>query len=197
MYNKCTKTPTRLVNYLAFLSFFLLQLQVSAQNFTSLEKALKDPLAVKELTLKKSKLTDIPTEIATFKNLEVLDLSKNKITDVPDFIAELPKLHTLILSKNKISRFPTNLAQSPKLHVLNLDRNPIDTIPKEIKDFQALEELDLWDADIRFIDASITQLQTLRYLDVRNTYYKTSELQWIVEAMPELDLESSYGCNCD
>ncbi len=170
---------------------------LNAQSFKNLEKALQNPTEVRELILRRDKLQTVPVEIAQFQNLEILDLSKNDLDSLSLFLLELKNLKVLILSKNNIQNIPTFLSKNKNLEELILDRNPIKKIPAKIEGFQNLKVLDLWDSELDFIHPNILNLENLERLDVRNTYFKTEDLRWIKKGLPDLELQSSFGCDCD
>lgn len=200
-FTKCTAIVPRHAWLLIGISILATTPDLQSQKFRSLEKAMHQPEAVVELQLRRDKLESVPPEIAQMTNLEILDLSKNKLRELPGFLAQLPRLHTLILSKNQLTKFPLQFAcdslPCPPLCSLIIDRNPIDSLPEEISKFRHLQHLDLWHTELEYISPQIAETPELRSLDVSYTYFKTADLVWLREAMPQLELRSSYGCKCD
>ena len=114
------------------LMFLTLSFVLIAQEdhvYKDLSSALKNPLQVYHLKLRRKSLTQFPQELSYFPNLKVLDLSKNKITTIPDSLA-----------------FLSNLIK------LNLSKNQIEFIPETINELTDLEELDLWDNFIEVLN---------------------------------------------
>ena len=76
-------------------------------------------------------------------------------------------------------------------------KNPLTKIPHYIIDFKSLEYLDLWSSQLDEIDPSIKRLKSLKKLDIRATYLSTRDVLWLETARPDLELLSTYGCDCD
>ncbi|KAK8963396.1 hypothetical protein KSP40_PGU013548 [Platanthera guangdongensis] len=64
---------------------------------------------LKELYLRKMKLSHIPSDILSLRSLRVLDLSQNLLVSVPEDIRNLTSLQELHLSDNSIAVLPPEL----------------------------------------------------------------------------------------
>ncbi|MDR1847934.1 MAG: leucine-rich repeat domain-containing protein [Bacteroidales bacterium] len=141
------------------------------REFTSLEEAMLSPDSVFSLTLRKSHLKAIPSEIYTLKHLKRLSLSRNNITEISDSIALLRELHYLDLSSNNVSSLPPAMATLP-----------IDT-------------LILWDNPIYALDTSFAALPLL-YLDMRAITQTKKEQDAIISLFPKAKIRRNRPCNC-
>ncbi len=165
--------------------------------FTSLKEALANPLEVYSLNLKKKKLTSIPSEIFTLKNLKVLNLSKNHIKNVPEEIGKLTNLVELDLSNNKINILPPSIGNLINIKKLILNKNKIEFLPKEISNLSNLEILDLWGNQITEFPEEIKKLNyTLKILDLRVIFMTQKQQDNIQKLLPDVNIYFSKGCNC-
>jgi hypothetical protein len=93
--------------------------------YYELKDAMAHPDEVTSLKLHNLELTEVPKEIAAFKNLVELDLSGNKITSVAGKFSGLAKLQILNLNANQLTEIPSDLGSLKELHILNLSANKI------------------------------------------------------------------------
>lgn len=121
------------------------------------------------------KLTgEIPAELFTLKNLEVVDLSYTGITGgLSAEVGNLTKLDSLNLHNGyqcptgrMTGEIPATLGNLKVLRYLDLDNNDFSgEIPAEIGDITSLEKLGLWMNKLTGeIPVEICNLQNLRYL---------------------------------
>lgn len=174
-----------------------LSINCLGQKFKSLEKALANPEKVIHLELRKDKLTSIPISIQQFQNLEILDLGKNKLDSIPAFILGLKSLKELNISNNQFTSIPRILSKMEKLKTLKIASNPVFKVPNYITEFATLKYLDLWNCQLEVIDPAIKQNKSIVKLDVRATFLRTRDLEWLEKARPDMEILSSYGCDCD
>ena len=105
----------------------------------TLEQALKkDPLTVYKLTLKKTKLVDLPESILAFKNLQRLDISKNKLKHFPAIVFKFQYLQKLDVSDNKIAAIPSEIGNLIYLKEFIANQTEIATLPVEISKLKEL-----------------------------------------------------------
>lgn len=69
-----------------------------------MEEALKEPDNVCHLDLSDKNLTQLPSKVLQFKNLESLYLNNNKLTTLPENIGSLTNLTLLDLTGNPVSQ---------------------------------------------------------------------------------------------
>jgi Leucine-rich repeat (LRR) protein len=169
-----------------------------AYEYTSLEEALVEPEKVIVLTLKRDKLSEIPSEIYQFTNLQVLNLSKNKITEIPEEINQLTLLQELYLFNNQVKVLSPSLGELENLRVLDLSKNPLSELPKEISTLKNLERLILWSTEVTEFPYSITHLsETLLFLDLRVVFMNQERQNAIMDLLPNTKIMFSSSCNCN
>lgn len=95
--------------------------------FEDIVRATEHKYLVKHLNLKYQDLTEIPTEVYSMSNLEILDVAQNQITVLSDRLVELPKLKKLYLNSNLISTLPANF-KDLKIQLLYIQNNPINNL---------------------------------------------------------------------
>ena len=101
----------------------------------------KRALTIKKLDLSRMMLTNTPSTIAQFKNLEELDLSFNEMLEFPTEICKLKNLKKLNLTSNNIKVVPKCIGKLEKLEYLNLRLNKVEKLPKEITNLKSLNLL--------------------------------------------------------
>lgn len=168
----------------------------SVRTFTSLERALKDPLSVFRLDLSGQKLKAVPEDVRQFKNLNMLDLGKNKLNALPEWLAELPHLQEVYLGRNKFTTFPAVLCKHVHLKKIVASQNEIDGLPPCIGGLEKLVVLDLWSNDIGALPAEAENLKALRFLDLRVIEMNAEEQAAIQELVPWATTYFSTPCNC-
>eukprot|EP00826_Nyctotherus_ovalis_P032417 TRINITY_DN2611_c0_g2_i5.p1 TRINITY_DN2611_c0_g2~~TRINITY_DN2611_c0_g2_i5.p1 ORF type:complete len:339 (-),score=25.01 TRINITY_DN2611_c0_g2_i5:46-1062(-) len=77
-------------------------------------------------------LTEIPLNVFSWKQVEILNLDNNLIQCIPTSISKLSNLQTLSLSNNHIKRLPSSLVTLKKLRSLNLSNNELAEWPEWI-----------------------------------------------------------------
>lgn len=164
----------------------------------SLATALnQDPLKVYKLSLKKMKLTELPTEIYAFKNLQILDVSKNKLTIFPKEISTFKLLQVLNISNNNIEIITEELGDLTYLQRLIANQNKIVSIPSAIKNLKNLKFIDLWGNDIGSFPPEIGELEnSLEEIDMRVILMSDEEHKKIKALLPNTKIRFSTSCNC-
>ena len=164
----------------------------------NLQQALKqNPLNVYKLSLKKMKLTELPTAILDFKNLQYLDLQKNKFKTFPTNITAFKYLQELNISTNKIEIVTKELGQLIHLKKLTASSNHIVSLPKEIRHLKKLEFIDVWGNDIGSLPYEIQELKdNLKEIDMRVILMSKDESNKIKELLPKTKIRFSKSCNC-
>jgi Leucine-rich repeat (LRR) protein len=164
----------------------------------TLEQALKkDPLTVYRLNLKKQKLTDLPEEIAQFKNLQSLNISKNKFSHFPSIIFKFTYLQRLDVSNNKMTSIPKEIGGLIHLKRFSANETEIASLPAEISQLKELFYLDIWGTNVASFPAEIEQLkETLKEIDMRVIMMSNAEHQKIKDLLPLTKIHFSKSCNC-
>ena len=169
----------------------------SLRLYESLSEALVDSPAVKQLSLRRSKLNAFPLEVLRLSNLEYLDLSKNKLDSLPAELSQLKHLKVLILSKNQFSTLPSVVYELKNLEVLLLGNNEFTYISPDIGNLVRLKHLDFWSTNVFELPAEISRLQSLEVLDLRGISLNRDQQAEIVSLLPSAKIFFSPPCNCN
>lgn len=164
--------------------------------YTSLKEALKNPLAVRRLSLVKQKLTKIPPELFELENLEELDLSRNQLCEVPPHIGQLEKLRVLKLYKNRIELLPDEIGRLHRLEYLDVSRNPLLRLPETLGQCRALRQILAWDTNLTTLPASLNELENLQEVDLRVILFSREDMQKLSEGFPKFKIHFSGECHC-
>jgi len=168
----------------------------TAPEYTDLDEALKDPLSVIRLNLRKKKYKSFPKEILQLKNLQYLDISKNSIKELPDSITVLKDLQYLIASRTGLEMLPKTLGGLKNLRHLNLNQNEISVLPYSFGDLENLEIADLWSNNLEYFPESMVKLKNLKWMDLRNILIPASNQDSIQAMLPDTKIQFSPPCNC-
>jgi Leucine-rich repeat (LRR) protein len=201
LYNYLTKyLLTCLITLIAFNSNAQLLDSIAFDTVPTytLQQALKqDPLKVYKLSVKKQKLTELPSEIFAFKNLQYLDVSRNKLSKFPANITTFKYLQELDIAGNKIEVITKELGELEHLKKFSASQNGLVSIPAEIKNLKKLKHMDLWGNDIGSLPYQISELKnTLEILDLRVILMSLDEHKKIKELLPNTKIKFSKACNC-
>ena len=113
-----------------------------------LPSALWDSKKLKNLTLKKLVMAEIPSEIEKLTNLETLDLSNNKIKWLPEAMCNLERLETLTLIGNdSLEVFPDVIRRLADLKVLKIDKMQKNRWRKSLQELKNINEnlnIEVW-----------------------------------------------------
>jgi len=184
--------------------FWVIFLSLPTSSFSQKNRAFNSIEATKgihcdsvyQLDLSKQKLTQLPIEILSFKNLTILNLSKNKLTKLPSNFYQLKQLTHLDLSKNKFTIFPISLCSTVSLIDLKIGRNDITLLPKCIGQLTNLEHLDIWDNQISALPDTFSKLIKLKTLDYRGVNFSSKTQAQIQALIPWVKIEFDLGCDC-
>ncbi len=194
--------------YLASVLLILFTINANAQLLDSiafdtvptynLQQALKqDPLKVYKLSLKKMKLSELPSEILKFKNLQSLDIQKNKFKIFPTNITAFKYLQELNISTNRIQIITKELGQLIHLRDFTANSNQIVSLPKEIRYLKKLKYIDIWGNDIGSLPYEIRDLKdNLIEIDMRVILMSKDENNKIKTLLPNTKIRFSKSCNC-
>jgi Leucine-rich repeat (LRR) protein len=167
-----------------------------ADEFTSIDSAMKYPDKVVKLILRKKKLTSVPKEIFSFPNLQYLDMSKNRLKELPAEIGNMPKLQKLVLSRNNIEYLPGEIGNLKNLRDLNISQNDLVALPPQIGNLENLLYLDLWNNNLSKFPEELSKLKKLRMLDLRVILIEDAEQAEIKEFLPDATIYFSPSCKC-
>lgn len=113
-------------------------------------------------------LSNIPSKIATFNNLETLILDNNPIPNNSyGNLSGLPKLTTISLAGTGLSQIPTQVSQSTQIKSLNLSNNNItERNTSGLSTLTNLEWLSLENNQLSQIPTQIASLKKLKTLNL-------------------------------
>lgn len=185
---------------LLILSFLLISARLMAQDsvFFDLKSALENPLAVKELKLKKVHLPAFPSDqLSQMVNLKSLTIKQCELKSLPSDLSFLIGLEYLDLSANQITEIPSSIGEMVYLKFLDLSSNEIKQLPSSIYSLKNIETLVLYANSLEDLSPKLAELKKLKLLDVRGNQLKLlskKELKTWLGA--EVKLKKSSGCNC-
>ena len=122
---------------------------------------------MRNLVLRKNKLSDLPVSVGSLAKLKFLDLSDNSLTKLPDTMKNLVELQSLILNCNNLEFLP-NQESLVSLATLHIDHNKIERLPDGIYNLLHLAEIHASNNNIQEIGSEISEMPSLRLLDLSN-----------------------------
>ncbi|OJJ17437.1 hypothetical protein BKI52_26560 [marine bacterium AO1-C] len=151
----------------------------AAQRIAKVQK-----LNLTSLDLTGLKLTEIPREVFTLKQLKQLIIRQNRLSEIPKEIVYLPNLNYLDISHNQLSYLPFQMKDLALLKYFNLSHNYIKELPYEVQELVQLEHLDLSHNQLVTLPAEIEALINLVYLDL--SHNALISLPSVVAQLPKL-----------
>ena len=130
----------------------------------------QNPDTIRNLNLHGCAFTDIPKELASFTNLEVLDLTGNDLSKA-DFslVKSIKTLKSLDLTECNLSRFPSAVLYLPNLEILTIWNNKINSIPDELYNMTSLKKLTIGNNNLNYLSPKISQLINLESFESSST----------------------------
>lgn len=123
LYHNCVRTiPTSIANLQS-----LTYLNVSRSHLCAFPPDLCG-LPLKVLIASNNRLTALPSDIGSFRQLRQLDVSCNEIQSLPAQIGNLESLRDLNVRRNQLDRLPEEIAELPLVR-LDFSCNKISRIP--------------------------------------------------------------------
>lgn len=125
---------------------------------------LKECRNLKTLSIRSSKLSEIPEFIFHMPLLKVLDLSSNELKQIPDSISQLAGLERLDYSNNQLTNVPETLSQLVELKELGLRNNEFKVFPNIIFELSSIRHLSFEHNSLTTIPSRIAKLNKLEFL---------------------------------
>lgn len=123
--------PNKLV-LLPLLQYFeaIKILKIKQVNYNSIRQYLKDLTQLRSITLKGSKLNNIPIELSELPNLDYLEICDDQIANTQN-LTLFANLKSLNLNHCNLTIFPKEIAHLTQLTHCELNNNEIQQIPPE------------------------------------------------------------------
>ena len=94
---------------------------------------LKTLTSLRQLSIARNKVLELPPEIGRLTNLTKLDLSSNHISSIPVTIGDLRALVTFDIRDNQLQMLPPHLGNLNLLRDLHVENNPLLAPPPEVR----------------------------------------------------------------
>lgn len=136
---------------------------------------VNDPLygGLKKMKLRGKDLQDIPREVFTFTDLQVLDLSPEreacllyKVPEVPGNIRLLVNLQVLMLDTNDLMALPDEICQLKTLQRLSLSNNQLTSLPSDFSQLTSLTSLHAANNKFTSFPTCLCSIVSLAFLDL-------------------------------
>lgn len=160
------------------------------------EAKMASPDTIYGITFSKLKLTELPEELARFKELRKLNIEKNKLETLPKFIAEFDHLIELDVGRNKLINFPLVACRMPTIQRLILNRNSFEVIPECIEYMKELKYLDLYDTPVGALPNSMIKLDKLEKIDFTGIRFSPEFQEKWKSSLPDVELIFDPPCDC-
>jgi len=151
---------------------------------TNLEAALADPARATKLYIQDKKISGLPQDIDSLKQLEVLYAKRGIIATLPQEIGELKSLRYLNLEANRIAELPRQIGAIPELQYLYLRGNQLTSLPPEISSLKHLRLLDVSNNRLRIVPSSLSELQDLSELILTGNPLPKTAIEKLRKEMP-------------
>lgn len=110
----------------------LKELSLSKKNLKEVPSEIGELVNLKNLNLSFNQIEELPSEIGNLTNLEYLGLSSNMLTELPKEIGNLNNLVYLFAVNNKLSDIPVEIGNASNLKDIYIQNNPFKD-PERIK----------------------------------------------------------------
>ena len=166
-------------------------LTLSGTQLTSFPERITFAHEVRRLNISNCGLTEFPTNIdqfinlesidatqnrisridfrsLTFRHLRVLMLDNNQLTQLPDEISNLSSLASIFLRNNQLIDLPNGMRELHDLERLDLANNRLSALPDVISDLRRLKALDVSGNNLSQLSSNLQQLEHLETLNLAN-----------------------------
>ncbi|CAH1250762.1 NEURL4 [Branchiostoma lanceolatum] len=132
-----------------------------------LRAQMKDTDSSKELDLSNKSLEEIPPDVFSIKEVEVLDASDNPIESIPVNVASLSSLKEMRAAGCDLREVSGNISRCTYLGKIDFSRNPhIGTLPATMKQLAYLKYVALSGCELKSLPKNLTLLATIETLDL-------------------------------
>ena len=148
------------------------------------------------LSLSKMKLTELPSNLWRFKNLQKLYLDKNKLNALPDSFDLFKNLELLNLDHNQFELFPMPVTRLSGLKTLIASNNRLTYLPDYLSNAKSLQKMDFYNNEITDFGKGIYELDALNYLDISGTMYGTIFQKQLEDKLQGVKIVMDPPCKC-
>ncbi|XP_078676307.1 uncharacterized protein LOC144913436 [Branchiostoma floridae x Branchiostoma belcheri] len=139
-----------------------------------LRSRMKDTDSSKELDLSNKRLEEIPPDVFSIKEVEILDVSDNPLESIPVNIASLSNLKEMRAAGCDLKEVSGNISRCTYLRKIDFSRNPhIATLPATMKQLGYLKYLALSGCELKSLPKNLTLLATIETLDASKNVLTT------------------------
>ncbi len=128
---------------------------------------------MRRLKIKGKELDNIPRELFTISDIEILDLSPERqsclfyrLTFLPSYIGRMVNLKVLMLDTNELDDLPAELGLLNNLERLSLSNNNLTTLPDEFGKMENMLSLHMANNKFALFPTQILFLTNLEFLDM-------------------------------
>ena len=143
-------------------------LSLSNHGLTNLPPEIAKFKNLKWLNIDGNGLSRLPPELAKLTGLRLINLGGNRLAKIPDEITSLGGLETLILRGNGLEKLPDGLGRMTRLLWLDLGDNRLQSLPEGLGNLTALTELDLNGNELTGLPDELGSLKSLKTLRLGN-----------------------------
>ncbi|XP_066291087.1 uncharacterized protein [Branchiostoma lanceolatum] len=131
----------------------------------------------KKLNLSDKSLDQIPPDVFSIKDIDILDVSNNPLGSIPVNIANLPNLKEVRAAGCGIREVSGNISRCTYLSKVDLSRNPcITTLPVTMKQLRYLKHFAMSGCELKSLPKNMTFLAMIETLDLSNNELTTLPL---------------------
>ncbi|CAH1274663.1 NEURL4 [Branchiostoma lanceolatum] len=140
----------------------------------SLRALMMKTSSSKEIDLSDKSLGQIPPDVFSIKDIDILDVSNNPLGSIPVNIANLSNLKEVRAAGCGIRYISGNISRCTYLSKVDLSRNPsITTLPVTMKQLRYLKHFALIDCEMKSLPKNLTLLAMIETLDLSNNELST------------------------
>lgn len=133
----------------------------------------------------------IPAELWTLTGLTKIKITNANITEIPSGIADFHQLDVLCLTHNAITKIPNEVYSLKTLTYLNLGHNNIKTISPSIAKLENLDYLGVFYNPVSSFPSEINSLKNLSFISCWKTNVSQNEIDAWKAKMPETVIHST------
>jgi Leucine-rich repeat (LRR) protein len=162
----------------------VIKIDLSFNDLISIDPCICEIETIKFIILNNNKISSIPNNFVSMKQLKELNLANNLIIseEISNKLYDLDNIESINLSGNKIKNFPIDILKNKNLSYLNISNNLIENdIQNKYWEFSNLDNLDLSfnKLNIGNICKEIMKISKISNLNLKGNLIKIEELKTI------------------